>query len=129
MKRVKKGEWYVNKECKHKKIEIVYASKGKEFILQQVTNGLAGEKHKKLVQFATLFHTLKHARPMLEYEVHKDLFDHLNLEKNSKMYQINKVDLVMAQHMHGVILEATKFVVGTVNYLQLTCDEVNTIGN
>jgi hypothetical protein len=86
MKRVKKGEWYVNKECKHKKIEIVYASKGKEFILQQVTNGLAGEKHKKLVQFATLFHTLKHARPMLEYEVHKDLFDHLNLEKNSKMY-------------------------------------------
>jgi hypothetical protein len=33
----------------------------------------------------------------------------------------------MAQHMHGIVLEATKFVVGTTNYLSLTCDEVNTI--
>jgi hypothetical protein len=40
-----------------------------------MNNGLAGEKHKALVQFATLFFTLKHGRPMLEYEVHKDLFD------------------------------------------------------
>ncbi len=86
MKWVKKGEWYVSKDCKHRKNEVVYASKGKEFILQQATKGLIGEKHKKLVQFATLFHTLKHGGPMLEYEVHKDLFDHLNLEKNSKMY-------------------------------------------
>ncbi len=84
MKQVKKGEWYVNKDCKHKKNEIVYASKGKEFILQQVTNGLAGDKHKTLVQFATLFHTLKHGRRMLEYEAHKDLFDHLNLERTPK---------------------------------------------
>jgi hypothetical protein len=51
-----------------------------------MTNELASEKHKKLVQFAILFHTLKHGRPMLEYEAHKDLFDHLNLEENSKMY-------------------------------------------
>jgi len=86
MKGVKKGEWYVSKDCKHRKNEVVYASKGREFILQQVTNELAGEKHKKLVQFATLFHTLKHGRPMLEYEVHKDLFYHLNLEENSKMH-------------------------------------------
>ncbi len=86
MKRVKKGEWYINKDCKQKKNEVVYASKGKEFILQQVINGLVGEKHKKLVQFATLFHTLKHGRPMLEHEDHKDLFDRLNVEENFKMY-------------------------------------------
>jgi hypothetical protein len=35
----------------------------------------------------------------------------------------------MAQHMHDIVLEATKFVVGIVNYLSLTCDEVNTIDN
>jgi hypothetical protein len=50
------------------------------------TNGLASEKHKIFVQFATLFYTLKHGRPTLEYEVHKDLFDFLNLEENPKMH-------------------------------------------
>jgi hypothetical protein len=35
----------------------------------------------------------------------------------------------MAQHMHGIILEATKFVVGITNYLSFTCDEVSTIDN
>jgi hypothetical protein len=41
MKGVKKGEWYINKDYKHSKNEAIYASKGKEFVLQQVTNGLA----------------------------------------------------------------------------------------
>jgi hypothetical protein len=86
MKGVKKIEWYISKDCKHSKNEATYASKGKEFVLQQMTNGLVGEKRKILVQFATLFYTLKHGRLMLEYEVHKDLFDFLNLEENPKMH-------------------------------------------
>jgi hypothetical protein len=53
--------------------------KRRKFVLQSVTNGLVNEKRKKLIQFATLFHTLKHGRPMHEYEAHKDLFDFLNL--------------------------------------------------
>jgi hypothetical protein len=44
-----------------------------------MTNGLVSEKRKKLIQFATLFHTLKHGMPMHEYEAHKDLFDFFNL--------------------------------------------------
>jgi hypothetical protein len=55
MKGMKKGEWY-----KHNKNVITYACKGRESVLQQVTIGLASEKCKKLVQFTTLFHTLKH---------------------------------------------------------------------
>jgi hypothetical protein len=35
----------------------------------------------------------------------------------------------MVQHMHGIILEATKFVVGVVQYLSFTCDEVSIIDN
>jgi hypothetical protein len=46
------------------------------------------EKCKKLVQFATLFHALKHGRPMLEYEAHEDIFDFLNFEENPKMHWI-----------------------------------------
>jgi len=86
-------------------------------------NGLASEKHTKLVQFATLFHTLKHGRPMFEYEVHKDLFDFLNFEENPKMHW------TMAQHVHGIVLETKKSIVGIINYLSLTCNEVGTIDN
>jgi hypothetical protein len=86
MKGVKKGEWYTNNEYKQNRNQASYVSKGRKFVLKQVTNGLVGEKCRKLVQFATLFHTLKHGRPMLEYEVHKDLFDFLNLEENPKMH-------------------------------------------
>ncbi len=60
------------KDCKHVKNETTYACKGKELMLQQVANGVVG-KHKKLIQFATLFHVLKHGRPMFAYEAHKEL--------------------------------------------------------
>jgi hypothetical protein len=86
MKGKKKGEWYTSNDCKHNKNVATYACKGREFILQQVTTRLANEKCKKLVKFATLFHTLKHGQPMLEYNAHKELFDFLNLEENPKMH-------------------------------------------
>jgi hypothetical protein len=35
----------------------------------------------------------------------------------------------MAQHMHGIILEATKSVVGVARYLSLTYDELSSIDN
>jgi hypothetical protein len=94
-----------------------------------VTNGLVGERHRKLVQFATLFHTLKHGMLMFEYEIHKDLFDFLNFEKSPKIHWTNKSSRVMVQHMHGIILEATQFDIGTTQYLSLICDEVSTIDN
>jgi hypothetical protein len=51
-----------------------------------MTNGLVGEKHKKLVQFVSMFHTLKYGMLMLEYEAQKDLFDFLNIEESPKMH-------------------------------------------
>jgi hypothetical protein len=35
----------------------------------------------------------------------------------------------MAQQMHGIVLEAMIYIVGTTNYFSLTCDEVSTIEN
>jgi len=57
-----------------------------ESILQKVVNGVVGEKRKKINQFAILFHTLKHGKPVLEYETHMELFDFLNLEEIFKMH-------------------------------------------
>lgn len=61
------------KDYKHAKNGTTCARKGRELVFQQVANGVMGEKHKKLIQFVTMFHTLKHGKPMLEYEVHKEL--------------------------------------------------------
>jgi hypothetical protein len=69
-------------------------------VLWLVANGVVGVKYRKLVQFATLFHTLKHGKPMLEYEVHKLLIDFLNVEDNPKMRWIDPMGWAMAQHMH-----------------------------
>jgi hypothetical protein len=85
---------------------------------------LAGEKLKKLVQFTTLFHTLKHGRPMLEYEAHKELFDFLNLEENPKMQWTYSLGWAMVQHMHGIVLEATKSIVGATQFISLVMRSV-----
>jgi hypothetical protein len=122
---VKKGEWYMAKDCKHAKNESGYACKGRELMLQQVANGVVGEKHRKFIQFATLFHTLKHGKPMLEYGAHKELFDFLNLEENPKMHWTDSIGWAMVQHMHNMIFETTI----VVQYISLTCDEVNTVSN
>jgi hypothetical protein len=92
-------------------------------------NQLVVVKHNKLVQFATLFHALKHGGPMFEFEVHKDLFDFLSLEENLKMHWTHNFGWAMVQHMHGIILEVTKSIVGIAQYLSFICDEVSTIDN
>jgi hypothetical protein len=66
---------------------------------------------------------------MLEYGVHKDLFDFLNLGHNPKMHWIDTSNWATVQHMDGIILEAKKFVVGMTNYLSLTYDEMSPIDN
>ncbi len=66
---------------------------------------------------------------MLEYEVQKDLFDFFIFEKSPKMHWKNNYGRVMAQHMHGIILEATQFVIGATQYSSLICDEISTIDN
>ncbi len=91
MKGVKKGEWYTNNDYRHNKNVATYACKGREFVLQQVATRLTGETRRTLVQFDTLFHTLKHGQPMFEYKAHKELFDFLNLEENSRMYWTNSI--------------------------------------
>ncbi len=83
---MKKGKWYTNKDCKHARNEVAYASMDKELVLQLIANRVVGGKCKNLMPFFILFHTLQHGKPMLEYDAHKEIFDSLNLENNPKMY-------------------------------------------
>jgi len=45
------------------------------------------------------------------------------------MHWIDLASWAMAQHMHGIVLEATKSIVGAAQFISLTCDEVSTIDN
>jgi hypothetical protein len=56
MNRVKKGELYISKDCKHSKNEVACVSKGREFVLQQVTNGLE-------TQNGSICHILQNIEP------------------------------------------------------------------
>jgi len=56
MNGVKKGELYIRKDCKHIKNEVACVSKGREFVLQQVTNGLE-------TQNGSICHILQNIKP------------------------------------------------------------------
>jgi hypothetical protein len=45
------------------------------------------------------------------------------------MHWIDLVGWAMVQHMLDIVLEATKFVVRTAQFISLTCDVVSTIDN
>jgi hypothetical protein len=65
------------------KNEVACRFKDRESMLQLITNGWWGETQ-KLVQFATLFHFLKHGKTTLEYKAHKQLLIFLILMKSPK---------------------------------------------
>jgi hypothetical protein len=48
---------------------------------------------------------------MLEFKVHRNLFNFLNLAEKFKLYWMNSMGWVLVQHMHNIVLEATIYVV------------------
>jgi hypothetical protein len=71
---VKKGEWYMAKDSKHKKNMALFNARAPDTVLQQLNQSNRLEREKKKVQFATLFQILKDGRPMLEYESRAALY-------------------------------------------------------
>ncbi len=69
------------------------------------------------------------ASPMFEYEAHKELFEFLSFEENPKIHWIDLASCAMIQHIHNMVLELIISTITTIQYISLTCDEVNTIDN
>jgi hypothetical protein len=55
---VKKGDWYYSKVCRHANNLKLLAFCNYESVATQVANGMAREKTRKIVQFATILHLL-----------------------------------------------------------------------
>jgi hypothetical protein len=66
---------------------------------------------------------------MLEYKAHKGLFGFMIFEQIPKMHWANMMAWAMVQHMHDIVLEATKVIIGVVWYMWFTYDDVSTIDN
>ncbi len=76
---------------------------------------MVGEKHRNLVNIATLFLCIK------AWQANAWVWH------SQECLCINVYGWAMVQHMHVIILEATKFVIGITYYLSFTCNEVNII--
>jgi hypothetical protein len=66
---------------------------------------------------------------MPKYKAHKCLLDFMDLKQDPKMHWTNMMAWAMVQHMHDIVLEATKATIGVAWYMWFTYDEVITIDN
>jgi hypothetical protein len=65
---VKKRKWYYTKSCKHVKNHVELVSCSCQTIAQQVANGIARKKVRRVMYFTIVLHMLQQGHPMLEYE-------------------------------------------------------------
>ena len=126
---VKKGEWYMAKDSKHKKNLALYNARAPDNVLQQLNQSNRLEREKKKVQFATLFQILADGRPMLEYESRASLYEFLNVPNFPRMHWSDNSGWIMADFMYAEVRTAISRVLVGANYVALTCDEVSTIDN
>jgi hypothetical protein len=66
---------------------------------------------------------------MLEYEALKNFYDFLVVPKNNKKHWSDNFRWTMVEFMHQEVMQATKVVIGVVQYVALSCDEVFTFDN
>ena len=126
---VKKGEWYMAKDSKHKKNMALFNARAPDTVLQQLNQSNRLEREKKKVQFATLFQILADGRPMLEYESRAALYEFLNVPNFPRMHWSDNSGWIMAEFMYAEVRTAISRVLVGANYVALTCDEVSTIDN
>jgi hypothetical protein len=77
MLNVKKGQWYVAKNCRHLLNEQRYHGRKQQVPINQQVQQVRGERARKRTQMATIFHLLQQGCPMLEYESICGLFEFL----------------------------------------------------
>ncbi len=129
-KGVKKGRRYTFKICKH--FQATHICKiGSWQHYNKCLRVWWQKKCIKLIQFATLFHTLKHGKPILDYESHKTKnYQNFWILRKTWRY-IGKTwwGEIWPNIAHNVVLEPTKFVFTTTQYRSLTYVEVTIIDN
>ena len=126
---VKKWEWYMVANSKHKKSVALFNARAPDIVLQQLNQSNRLEREKEKIWFATLFQILADGRLMLEYESRAALYEFLNVPNFPRMHWSNNSGWIMAEFMYSEVRAAILRVFAIANYVALTCDEVSTIDN
>jgi len=95
-----------NKDATHNKNERIYIGRG-QFAFNIVQFGNHASSKKKLVQFASIFHSLNHGQPMTKFENLRDLYVLWNVKNNKKKHWINSTEWGMVKCMHEIVLKKT----------------------
>lgn len=124
----RKGEYYYSKDCAHAKNAVLYAQRNHQTVHQLVQNE-GGERSRKRVQFATVFHVLQEGRPMLEYESLNRLLNFLRVPHMPKKHWSDDSGWQMAEIMHAQINLKMMEVIKHAQFFAVTCDEVTSVDN
>ncbi|KAG0574823.1 hypothetical protein KC19_VG294800 [Ceratodon purpureus] len=126
---VKEGEFYVSENCKHAANTRLYRTRSKDSVELLVVKGMRGERARKKIQFAVIFHLLSQGRPMLEYEASHSLFKYLLVPGLPKLHWSDNSGWEMADAMLKQVLKQNRVDMQSSNFLSMSCDEVTTIDN
>ena len=123
---IKKGQWYVAKNCKHLRNERLYAARNSVTVAQQLAV-VKGERARKRLQFATILHLLQNGRPMLEYAALQPLFTFLDVPKLPKRHWSDSAGWSLAECLHHQVQLKTREVMSKARFFSVSCDEVTTL--
>jgi hypothetical protein len=124
--RIKKGQWYIARNCKHLRFEQLYAARSVVTVAQQVVE-VTGERARKRQQFATVLYILREGRPMLEYQALQPLFSFLGVPEMPKRHWSDPVGWELAQCLYQQVQLKTQAVLQEARFFSITCDEVTTL--
>ena len=123
---IKKGQHNIAKNCKHLRYERLYAAKDTMTVAQQLAK-VKGERVRKRMQFATIFHLLLEGRPMLEYTAIEPLLNFLDVPKLPKQHWSDTAGWELADCLFHQVQRKTAEVISKACFFSVTCDEVTTL--
>lgn len=123
---IKKGQWYIAKNCKHLRFERMYATRSVVTVAQQMAS-VTGERARKRQQFATVLHILQEGRPMLEYQALQPLFTFLGVPKMPKRHWSDGAGWELAECLYHQVQLKMQATLKGARYFSITCDEVTTL--
>jgi hypothetical protein len=90
---------YIAYNCKHLINERRYNARTVQKPITVLLQELKGERARKRLQMAVIYHTLDQGRPMLEYESMKPLLQFLETPKLGLWHWSDNGGWLMAEHM------------------------------
>ena len=123
---IKKGQWYIAKNCKHLRFERIYAARNTVTVAQQLAV-VKGERARKRIQFATILHLLQEGRPMLEYTALQPLLTFMEVPKLPRRHSSDNLGWELADCLFQQAQLKIKEVMKSARFFSVTCDEVTTL--